>query len=102
MVDEKSETWVAVTHYGWRISMFTIFPNATKVKQVTGPDTFLIPWFNIFFFTLWAIIFITIWRIIRKWKKKNVDPVTDKIGKELEETQSGFKKFMQRWFSPSK
>lgn len=120
MVDESSETWVAVTHYGWRISMFSIFPNATKVKQVAGPDTLLIPWFTIFFLTVWALIFFTIWRIIRKWKKKHVDPVTDKIGKEfeeasdavkdhagtigkeLEETQSGLKKFMRRWLSSSK
>ena len=120
MVDEKSETWVAVSHYGWRIRMFSIFPNATKVKQVAGPDTLLIPWFSIFFLIVLAIIFITIWRIIRKWKKKNVDPVTDKIGKEiedasdavkdhagaigkeLEDTQSGLKKFMRRWLGSSK
>ena len=46
---KKEETWVAVTHYGWRIRLFSIFPNATKVKQVKGPDVFLIPWFNIVF-----------------------------------------------------
>ena len=113
---DQDDRWVAVTHYGWRIRLFSIFPNATKIKQVAGPDTLLIPWFNIFFLFVLAIIFITIWRIIRKFKKKRIDPVTDKIEKEIEEagaavkgtadsigkelgdTQSGFRKFMRRWF----
>ena len=113
---DQDDTWVAVTHYGWRIRLFSIFPNATKIKQVAGPDTLLIPWFNIAFLFFVGIILLTIWRIIRKFKKKRIDPVTDKIekeieeassavkgtadsiGKELGETQSGFRKFMRRWF----
>ena len=113
---DQDDTWVAVTHYGWRIRLFSIFPNATKIKQVAGPDTLLIPWFNIAFLFFVGIILLTIWRIIRKFKKKRIDPVTDKIEKEIEEassavkgtadsigkelgdTQSGFRKFMRRWF----
>ena len=113
---DQDDTWVAVTHYGWRIRLFSIFPNATKIKQVAGPDTLLIPWFNIAFRFFVGIILLTIWRIIRKFKKKRIDPVTDKIEKEIEEassavkgtadsigkelgdTQSGFRKFMRRWF----
>ena len=116
MADKDAETWVAITHYGWRIRLFSIFPNATKIKQVAGPDTLLIPWFNIAFLFFVGIILLTIWRIIRKFKKKRIDPVTDKIEKEIEEassavkgtadsigkelgdTQSGFRKFMRRWF----
>jgi len=113
---DQDDTWVAVTHYGWRIRLFSIFPNATKIKQVAGPDTLLIPWFNIAFLFFVGIILLTIWRIIRKFKKKRIDPITDKIEKEIEEassavkgttdsigkdiaeTQSGFRKFMKRWF----
>ena len=113
---DQDDRWVAVTHYGWRIRLFSIFPNATKIKQVAGPDTLLIPWFNIAFLFFVGIILLTIWRIIRKFKKKRIDPVTDKIEKEIEEassavkgtadsiwkelgdTQSGFRKFMRRWF----
>ena len=113
---DQDDTWVAVTHYGWRIRLFSIFPNATKIKQVAGPDTLLIPWFNIAFLFFVGIILLTIWRIIRKFKKKRIDPVTDKIEKEIEEassavkgtadsigkelgdTQSSFRKFMRRWF----
>ncbi len=110
------EQWVAVTHYGWRIRLFSIFPNATKIKKVDGPDALLIPWFNIAFLTIIALILFFIWRFIRKWKNKNVDPIADKISeefaearetmdghaaaaqRELNEGRSGFKKFMRRWF----
>lgn len=113
---KKEDTWVAVTHYGWRIRLFSIFPNATKVKQVKGPNVFLVPWFNIVFLLIIFSFLFWIWRMVRKWKKKNVDPITDKIGDELEEigdtvgghakkaqaeldeTRSGLRKFMRRWF----
>ena len=112
----KENTWVAVTHYGWRIRLFSIFPNATKVKQVSGPGVFLIPWFNIVFLLIVFGFIFWIWRMVRRWKKKNVDPITDKIGDELEEigetvgghakkaqaeineSRSGLRKFMRRWF----
>ena len=76
----KNGQWVAVTHYGWRIKLFSIWPNATKIKPVSGPDALLIPWFNIAFLSLLAFIFINIWLTLRRFKKKRVDPVTDKIG----------------------
>jgi len=113
---KKDEQWVAVTHYGWRIKLFSIWPNATKIKQVKGPDVFLVPWFNIVFLSIIFIFLFWIWRMVRRWKKKNVDPITDKIGEELEEvsdtigghakkakeelgeSRSGLRKFMRRWF----
>lgn len=116
----KDDAWVAVTHYGWRIRLFSIFPNATKVKQVKGPDVFLIPWFNIVFLTIVFGFIFWVWLLIRSWKRKKVDPITDKIGDELEEisdtvgghakkaqkeineSRTGIRKFMKRWFGSSK
>jgi len=116
----KEDSWVAVQHYGWRIRLFSIFPNAIKVKKVSGPDVFLMPWFNIVFLTIVFGLLFWIWSLIRRWKKKNVDPITDKIGDELEdisetvgghakkaqkeinESRSGLRKFMKRWFGSSK
>jgi len=113
MANQDEETWVAVSHYGWRIRLFSIFPNATKIKRVAGPDTFLIPWFNIAFILVLAFILFSIWRAIRRWKKKNVDPVTDKIGEELSEAAeaaqdqiekqgSAISRFFTRWFGSTK
>jgi len=114
------EIWVAVKHYGWRIELFSLYPNAVSMKEVDGPNTRLIPVFNIVFLTLLAFLFLWILLRIRRWKKKNVDPITDKIGeefddisktvgdrakeaqKDLNESRSGFRKFMRRWFGSSK
>jgi hypothetical protein len=39
--------WVAVKHYGWRSELLSIFPNAVKIREVSGPDALIIPYFNI-------------------------------------------------------
>jgi len=64
---KQDDQWVAVRHYGWRIKLFSIFPNATSIKKVSGPDVFLIPWFNIFFLGTIALILFLIWRKLDRW-----------------------------------
>jgi hypothetical protein len=86
------EQWVAVRHYGWRIKLFSIFPNATSIKKVSGPDALLIPWFNIVFLGLVAIFIFWILRLINRWKTKNVDPITDRIGEEFDEAGEAISK----------
>ncbi len=108
--DLKSDKqWVAITHYGWRIRLFTIFPNATKIRPVRGPDVFLFPWFNTVFLLSFAALLFWIWRQIHKFKAKNIDPITDKveaeiggalgdIGEDVKETRSALKGFFRKWF----
>jgi len=113
--EADEEIWVAVRHYGWRIEMFSLYPNAVSMKEVEGPNTRLFPVFNIVLLSLLAAFILFIWIKVRRWKKKNVDPITDKIGDELEEigetvgghakkaqkeineSRSGLRKFMRRW-----
>ena len=73
--------WVAIRHYGWRNTWLFggIFPNALSMKPVDGPDTQLIPWFNIVFLTVLAVIFITIWRLWRNFRMRRIDPVLEDI-----------------------
>ena len=110
---DGNEQWVAVTHYGWRIRLFTIFPNATKIRPVKGPDVVLIPWFNIVFLALVFGFLFWVWMKIREFKKKRIDPVTDKIeaqvdavaesvGEDLSETGGALKRFFRRWFGTTK
>ena len=75
--------WVAVRHYGWRIRMFSIFPNATSMKRVAGPDVRIIPFFNIVFIGLLLLIWFLLWRKIRTWKAKRIDPTLDKVGDSI-------------------
>lgn len=100
--------WVAVTHYGWRIRLFTIFPNATKIKPIKSPDVLLIPWFNIAFFLILALIAFFIWRSLQKLKEKHVDPVTDQIedmaeaaGDEIREKGSSLGRLFTKIFGRS-
>lgn len=97
--------WVAVRHYGWRIKMFSIFPNATSIKRISGPDALLIPWFNIVFIGLLLLLWFMIWRTIRRWKAKRIDPTLDKVGDTLEEAardvseniEAGSTRVRSRW-----
>ncbi len=116
LAKKPGDVWVAVTHYGWRIKLFTIFPNAISISQVEGPDVFLIPWFNILFFiVVAAILFVTV-RAISVFKRMQVDPIVDGIddfiddvGENAEQTHSkvkenvttatsGFRRWLKRWF----
>ena len=83
-LETEEGQWVAVRHYGWRIELFSIFPNVTSMKRVSGPDVFLIPWFNIVFISLLLILWATLWWKIRAWKAKRIDPTLDKVGDRLE------------------
>ncbi len=80
---KQDDIWVAVSHYGWRVKLFSAYPNAYKVKRVAGPKTLLIPWFNIVFLTILFLILLRIYRWLRRLKHKHVDPVADKIGDEI-------------------
>ena len=53
----------AITFYGWRIQIFSMYPNVLKIRRA-APGTVIIPWFNIAFFTvvfgggLWLALWI--------------------------------------------
>ena len=88
------EQWVAVTHYGWRIRLFTIFPNATKIRAVKGPDVVLIPWFNIvFLLAIFALIF-WVWRRVRRFKENRIDPIADKWPRPAARSKGYFASFL--------
>lgn len=81
--------WFAVRHYGWRNTWLAggIFPNALSMKPVAGPDTTLIPWFNILFLTLLFIICASIWRLWRNFRQRNIDPVLEEIDDRSDEAR---------------
>lgn len=47
--------WVIVTHYGWRIPVLSMFPNALSIRPAEGPDQVLVPWVNIVLIALLVI-----------------------------------------------
>ncbi|MBN9671946.1 DUF1523 family protein [Roseibium aggregatum] len=120
LVKKEGDVWVAVTHYGWRIKLFTIFPNAIDIEQVSGPDVFLIPWFNIIFFAVVLLILYLAYRTIDAFKRRRIDPVVanidefiDDVGENAEQARShaqrhasaatsGFRQWFRRWFGAPK
>lgn len=77
------DQWVAARHYGWRIKMFSISPNVTSIKRVSGPDVFIFPLFNVVFIGLLLILWFWLWLKIRAWKAKRIDPTLDKVGDSI-------------------
>ena len=62
---DQSEPWVLVKYYGWRFTVFSMFPNVLDLKQVDKDYTH-IPLFNIVFIIL---VFVLIFVIRIKFKK---------------------------------
>ena len=95
---EDAATWVAVRSYGWRSQLFSIFPNATSLKPVAGPDERLIPWFNIVFLTVLLVISLTIWRLWRNFRKARIDPVLEDIDEGVDAAQGKAGALFDRFF----
>lgn len=86
---EADAQWVAVRHYGWRNKYFSIFPNATSMKPVDGPDVSFIPWFNIVFFVIFGLILLGIFRLLQKFKRNRIDPVMEDVGETWDSVEAG-------------
>jgi Protein of unknown function (DUF1523) len=58
-----------ITYYGWRIQIFSLFPNVTKIVRAE-PDARPMPWFNIAFFAV--VIGVGIWlsMLFRRFRRK--------------------------------
>ncbi|OJY26885.1 MAG: hypothetical protein BGP11_19045 [Rhodobacterales bacterium 65-51] len=76
--------WVAVTHYGWRLPIFSIYPNAVKIKAVAGPDVRLIPWVNIVVLVLLGLLVLMLWRMWAQFKERMIEPAMDDLNNTLD------------------
>lgn len=76
--------WVAVTHYGWRMPFFSIYPNAVKIRPVAGPDVTLIPWVNIIVLVMLAGALVMIWRMWVQFRERMIEPAMDGVNSTLD------------------
>lgn len=81
--------WVAVTHYGWRMPIFSIYPNAVKIRQVEGPDVTLIPWVNIVILAALALGIGMLWRMWVRFRERMIEPAVDSLNNKLDELDAG-------------
>ena len=69
--------WFVVKHYGWRIVILSMYPNAISIREVPGPDFSPVPWFNIVFLSLLGLLVIFIWRFAVLLRRRHIDPAID-------------------------
>ena len=75
--------WVSVTHYGWRISWMSIYPNAVRLRVVDGPDTSLFPWVNIVILTALAFLLFMVRRMWLQFRERMIDPALEDMSDAL-------------------
>ena len=74
---DDAPQWVVVTHYGWRTPLFSIYPNAVKVKAVAGPDVRIIPWVNIVILALLAMGAVFVMRMWRQFRQRDLGSISE-------------------------
>ena len=82
--DKANPQWVAITHYGWRMPLFSIFPNAVSITPVEGPDVRLIPWINIIILTALAFLIFMIRKMWLQFRERMVDPALVEVGETFD------------------
>lgn len=93
---ENDPRWAVVTHYGWRIPFFSMFPNAISIRPASGPDEPLTPWMNIFIVSAIVIGLLLLRRFVLLMFRRNVDPVVEEIDRELQARGSAMGRFWRR------
>ena len=76
--------WVAITHYGWRMPIISIFPNAVKITPVEGPDVSLFPWLNLVILSFLLFAAFMIRRMWLQFRERMVDPTLSRAGDAFE------------------
>ena len=88
--------WVAVRHYGWRIELFTIYPNVLSVRPGAGPDVRLIPWGNIAILIGLAALFWAIWVRWTRFREARIDPTLEEVGDRFDDGATWMRRLFRR------
>ncbi len=67
---EADPRWMIVKHYGWRIPIFSTFPNAISISPAEGPDQTVIPWLKIIVLVLLLGFAGYLWHLVHNIFKR--------------------------------
>lgn len=71
--------WVRVSYYGWRSNLLSIYPNALRAEEVSGPDDRAFPWTNVLTIGSLVIAVLLIRALILRIWRRNIAPVFDEV-----------------------
>ena len=94
--EKTAPEWVSVTHYGWRMPIFSIFPNAVSVTPVADPNVTLIPWVNIVILTFMAFLIFMVRRMWLQFRERMVDPAVAEVEEAGDRAKGWFGKLFGR------
>ncbi len=92
----EAPKWVMVTHYGWRIPIESIYPNAVKISPVAGPDVTFIPWVNIIILVLLAAGLFMLRRMWLQFWERMVDPAVASVEEAGDKAKGWFGRMFGR------
>ncbi|MCU0911385.1 MAG: DUF1523 family protein [Rhodobacteraceae bacterium] len=102
----QAPQWVAITHYGWRNELLSIFPNAVSIRPVEGPDVRLIPWLNIVILTIMGGMALLLWRMWAQFRERTIDPALadvgeawDRVDQRADAARGRFSRWLDSWRS---
>lgn len=75
----EAPKWVVVTHYGWRLPILSIYPNAVAVRAATGPDEQIIPWVSIIVLIFLVFLVIMVRRMWAQFWERTVEPAAANV-----------------------
>jgi hypothetical protein len=71
--------WVSIMHYGWRMNLFSVYPNAVAITPVAGPDVQQLPWLNIVILLGIVFVIFMAWRIWERFEDRVIEPFVDNV-----------------------
>jgi hypothetical protein len=84
LASRSEPTHVLVRHYGWRIPLFSMFPNVISMKEVDAEYTY-IPWARIIAgIALLVLLFVAV-RRFRRWRTQRAAAQQARLEHEREE-----------------
>ncbi len=87
--------WVMVTHYGWRLPILSIYPNAIRITEVSGPDYTYFPWLNLVILALMATGAFMIRRMWLQFWERMVDPALAEVQEAGDRTRGWFSRLFR-------
>ena len=93
---DSAPKWVVVTHYGWRMPILSIYPNAVSMREATGPDERIIPWVSMVILAMLAFLGFMAWRMWQQFVERMVDPALAEVGEAQDRAKGFFGRLFRR------